>query len=104
MPSEETKFPTIYTDPEYQQTHRNLFSAALLQPLQEVLPPGVTKSSFEAAINAFQGIVGNDQVILGKGLEEYVDPYELWENEGNRRMPSCAIWYATKRRASLLFM
>lgn len=92
MTSNETKFPIRYADPEYQQTHRDLFSAALLQPLEELLPPGVSKASFDAAVHRFQEIVGNDQVILRQGLEEYVDPYELWENEGNRRMPSCAIW------------
>lgn len=92
MPSNETAFPVRYSDPEYQQTHRNLFSTALLQPLQEVLPPGVDKSSFEAAVKEIRGVVGDDQVILGNGLEEYVDPYELWEYEGKRKMPSCAIW------------
>jgi hypothetical protein len=92
MSSDETSFPARYSDLEYQETHRNLFSSALLQPLQEVLPPGVSKTSFEDAINEIRDVVGNNQVILGKGLEEYVDPYELWEHEGKRKMPSCAIW------------
>jgi len=92
MSSKETTFPIRYSDPEYQNTHRNLFSEALLQPLQEVLPPGVDKSSFDAAVREFRDVVGDNQVILGNGLEEYVDPYELWEYEGRRKMPSCAIW------------
>lgn len=45
----------------------------------------ISKRSFEDAIKEIRDVVGNDQGVLGNRLEEYVDPYELWENEGKRK-------------------
>lgn len=92
MGSTDIKFPVRYTDPEYQSSHRNLFSGALLSPLQDVLPPGVNRQQFDQAIKDFEDAVGKDHVFRGQSLEEYVDPYELWETEGKRKMPSAAVW------------
>ncbi len=92
MGSSDVKFPIRYEDPEYQQNHRTLFSGKLLTPLDYVLPPGVSQQDFDIAISEFQKIVGKRHVFTGAHLEEYVDPYELWEKEGKRRMPSGAIW------------
>jgi hypothetical protein len=86
------KFPIRYEDPEYQLNHQNLFSGALLTPLESVLPPGVDRQQFTTAIADFESVVGKDHVFQGQSLEEYVDPYELWEKEGKRKMPSAAVW------------
>ncbi|KAJ9500493.1 hypothetical protein H2202_004288 [Exophiala xenobiotica] len=91
MGSIDTKFPVRYEDPEYQENHRTLFSGKLLTPLDYVLPPGVSQQDFDIAISEFQKVVGKEHVFTGAHLEEYVDPYELWEKEGKRRMPSGAI-------------
>lgn len=92
MGSADLKFPVRYEDPEYQSHHRNLFAGALLTPLVHVLPPGVTQEDFDHAIAEFGKIIGKEHTFLGAALEEYVDPYELYETEGKRRMPSAAVW------------
>ncbi|KIW98341.1 uncharacterized protein Z519_00001 [Cladophialophora bantiana CBS 173.52] len=91
MGSMGVKFPIRYNDPEYQLNHQNLFSQALLCPLKNVLPPGVDQAQFDRAIVEFEDAVGKDNVFRGEALEEYVDPYELWEEEGRRKMPSAAV-------------
>lgn len=93
MGSADVKFPVRYQDPDYQENHRALFLGKLLKPLESVLPPGVSQQDFNSAIAEFEKVVGKDYVFTGASLEEYVDPYELWENEGKRRMPSGAVWY-----------
>jgi hypothetical protein len=85
------KFPARYTDPEYQASHRQLFSGVLLSPLEDVLPPGLNQQQFDAACADFEAAVGRAHVFRGQSLEEYVDPYELWEQEGKRKMPSAAV-------------
>lgn len=92
MGSSNLKFPVRYEDPEYQEQHRNLFLGKLLRPLEKVLPPGVNQQDFDLAIGELQKVVGEEHVFLGDSLEEYVDPYELWESEGKRKMPSGAVW------------
>ncbi len=92
MGSIDIKFPIRYEDPEYQSNHRSLFSGVLLSPLENVLPPGVSKEKFDQAFADFESIVGKDHVFRGTSLEEYVDPYELWEKEGKRKVPSAAVW------------
>lgn len=86
------KNPAQYEDPEYQATHQGLFSGGLLCPLETVLPPDVSQADFDSAIAEFQTAVGKENTFLGEALVEYVDPYELWEHEGKRKMPSAAVW------------
>jgi hypothetical protein len=95
MGSPDIKFPIRYEDPEYQSNHRSLFSGVLLSPLENVLPPGVSQQQFDQAITDFESAVGKDHVFRGQSLEEYVDPYELWEKEGKRKMPSAAVWWVS---------
>jgi hypothetical protein len=95
MSSPDSKFPVRYLDPDYQQNHRNLFSGSLLAPLEPVLPPGLTQSEFDRALTEFRKAIGDDQVFVGLNLEEYVDPYELYEKEGRRKTPSAAVWYVS---------
>ncbi|KAB2578871.1 4-cresol dehydrogenase (hydroxylating) flavoprotein subunit [Lasiodiplodia theobromae] len=86
-----TRFPERYHDPEYQSTHRALHSESLTRPLEAVLPPGVSQADFDSAIKEYAAIVGHDGVFTGQALEDYIDPYELWEADGKRRMPSGAV-------------
>jgi hypothetical protein len=82
---------SMYIDAEYQSTHYNLFKDSITAPLTSVLPPGLTKSAFDDAIQEYGKAVGDDQVLRGDSLTEYIDPYELHESEGTRRMPSAAV-------------
>ncbi|ORY00977.1 hypothetical protein BCR34DRAFT_606114 [Clohesyomyces aquaticus] len=89
-------FPVVahsaaYTNEEYQSTHFNLFKDSITVPLKPVLPPGVTQYAFDAAILYYMAAVGHDQVLKGDALAEYIDPYELSESEGKRKMPSAAV-------------
>ncbi|KAH6866497.1 hypothetical protein BKA58DRAFT_205548 [Alternaria rosae] len=81
----------MYIDPEYQSTHFNLFKDSITVPLKSVLPPGVSRDAFDKAIARYKGVVGDAQVCLGDALTEYIDPYELHEEEGTRKMPSAAV-------------
>ncbi len=92
MGSNEFKFPVRYDDPEYQQNHRALFSGSIISPLEHVLQPGVSQEAFDHAMADFKEIVGEEYTFIGQALEDYVDPYELWEKEGKRKMPSAAVW------------
>ncbi|KAL1620868.1 hypothetical protein SLS54_005798 [Diplodia seriata] len=76
------RFPERYHDPEYQSTHRELQSNSLIRPLEAVLPPGVSQADFDRAIKEYTDVVGEDGVFTGQALEDYIDPYELWEAEG----------------------
>lgn len=80
-----------YRDAEYQATHYTLFKKSITAPLKDVLPPGVTQANFKKAIQKYKDVVGEDQVLRGDGLTEYIDPYELQEAGGNRKMPSAAV-------------
>jgi len=80
-----------YLDAEYQSTHFNLFKESITVPLKPVLPPGVKQDAFNDAIRKYQAAVGDDQVLQGDDLTEYIDPYELREAEGTRKMPSAAV-------------
>jgi len=78
-------------DAEYQSTHYNLFRDSITVPLKSVLPPGVSRDTFDTAIEKYKSVVGDAQVYQGNALTEYIDPYELHEAEGTRRMPSAAV-------------
>lgn len=93
-PVASTDFPIRYDDPTYPQVHRTLFSGSLLRTLEPVLAPGVSQDDFDAALAEFVTVVGKDGVFVGKALEKYVNPHELREVEGNRRVPSAAVWFA----------
>ncbi|KAF2259217.1 FAD-linked oxidase-like protein [Lojkania enalia] len=81
-----------YKDLEYQNTHVTLFKNSITVPLTPILPPGVLRNAFDAAIQQYKAVVGDDQVLQGAALEEYIDPYELWESEpAKRKMASAAV-------------
>lgn len=80
-----------YLNKEYQDTHYNLFKDSITVSLQSILPPGISQNVFDNAIRGYQDAVGEDQVLQGDDLMEYIDPYELQEAEGKRKMPSAAV-------------
>jgi hypothetical protein len=80
-----------YLDNEYQSTHYNLFKESITVPLKPALPPDVTQQAFDNAIQKYKDAAGEDQVLLSQDLTEYIDPYELQEAEGTRKMPSAAV-------------
>jgi hypothetical protein len=82
---------SMYLDAEYQSTHYNLFKNSITVPLTSVLPPGLSQSAFDDALKEYEKAVGDDQVLRGGSLTEYIDPYELHEAEGIRKMPSAAV-------------
>lgn len=90
-PPAASRHSVAYADEEYQSTHYNLFKDSITAPLKPVLPPGVTRYGFDAAILQWMAIVGWDQVLQGNALTEYIDPYELDEADGKRKMPSAAV-------------
>ncbi|KAM5353475.1 hypothetical protein ACJ41O_000125 [Fusarium nematophilum] len=82
-----------YPDPEYEEAHRKTFSTPKV-PIRSVLPPNVSQGAFSQAILEFCATVGKDQVFVGDGLSDYIDPYDLSEDdETKRKMPSAAVWY-----------
>jgi hypothetical protein len=92
MSSPDTPKPSAaYSNAEYQSTHYNLFKDSITAPLKPTLPPGVTRYAFEAAILQYMMIVGWDQVLQEEALIEYIDPYELGEADGKRKIPSAAV-------------
>jgi hypothetical protein len=87
-----TIMPSLaYLDNEYQSTHYNLFKESITVPLKTVLPPGLQQDTFNDAIRRYKSAVGEDQVLQDHDLTEYIDPYELQEAEGTRKMPSAAV-------------
>jgi hypothetical protein len=84
-----------YIDAEYQSTHYELFKESITVPLAPVLPPGIQQEHFSKAICRYSAAVGEDQVLGGNDLIEYIDPYELQEDEGKRKIPSAAVRPAT---------
>jgi hypothetical protein len=80
-----------YLDKEYQSTHYNLFKESITVSLKPILPPGLQQNTFNDAIRDYKAAVGEGQVLEGDDLTEYIDPYELQEAEGTRKMPSAAV-------------
>lgn len=85
--------PAAYDDPEYQAAHLETFSYPLIPGIEVVLPPRVSQESFDAALKELAEAVGKDAVFSAEGLKEYVDPYEIPEAVGERKVPSAAVWY-----------
>ena len=84
--------PVKYTDLEYQDTHHAIFHDSLIQPLESVLPPGISRQEFEQTLAELVEAVGKEFVLVNEALLEYIDPYELRETEGQRKAPSAAVW------------
>ncbi|OJJ05940.1 hypothetical protein ASPVEDRAFT_199430 [Aspergillus versicolor CBS 583.65] len=80
-----------YADPDYEAAHRETFAAPKTK-IPDVLPIGVTKATFDAAIKDLVSAVGLASVFVGEALAHYVDPYDVYEDdESRRRVPSAAV-------------
>ncbi len=88
-----TVLPDKYPDPEYEKAHRDTFAAPTANKITPVLPPGVRKDDFAAAIKEFASVVGEAAVFVDEALSDYIDPYDIWEaDKGKRKVPSAAVW------------
>ncbi|PVH76549.1 vanillyl alcohol oxidase [Cadophora sp. DSE1049] len=96
---EALSLPIRYADPDYNSTHHKLFSKSLINPLETVLPPGVTQVEFNTAFGKLKEVLGHENVYVGKALAEYIDPYELQEEPSRRKVPSGAVCPATVAEA-----
>jgi FAD/FMN-containing dehydrogenase len=83
--------PIRYQDPEYQKAHNNLFLGRSKQPLEHVLPPGVSQGDFDQAIKGLVQTLGKANVFTGEAIRDYVDPYEVLEVSEGRKVPSAAV-------------
>jgi len=88
-----TSLPDSYTIPEYEAAHQSTYERVPRYPITPVLPPGVREEDFNKAIDEFIGVVGKDAVFIKEGLSDYIDPYDVDENnEDKRKVPSAAVW------------
>lgn len=83
----------VYADATYQSTHWTLFRDSVTTAVPCVLPPGLSQATFDTALQRYKAVVGVNQVYHGPDkLVEYIDPYELNEQDaGARKMPSAAV-------------
>lgn len=81
----------FYSQPYMQKEHAKVFFQSGTPPVPRLIPPGVSEADFERALEEFRTVVGATHVITGEGLVEYVDPYELYEDRPERKLPSAAI-------------
>lgn len=82
----------MYSDPEYQAAHDDVFATPLNALVEDVLPPGLTQDEFTGAIQQLVEALGQDAVFTGSKLKEYVDPWEIPESGHERKIPSGAVW------------
>ncbi|KAH0828434.1 hypothetical protein AYO21_00428 [Fonsecaea monophora] len=86
-----TEFPIRYTNPEWQNTHRTLLSGGLTKDLESILPPGLDQEDFDKAIGEYVEVLGKDGVFVGKALEDFIDPYELYGGPAPKMNSSVAL-------------
>ncbi|KAM6508080.1 hypothetical protein FSOLCH5_013279 [Fusarium solani] len=81
-----------YAQPEYEEAHLATFAAPKGYPIESVLPPDVKRETFEQALAEFVDAVGKDYVFIGDALSHYIDPYDIYiDDSERRRMPSAAV-------------
>lgn len=81
-----------YTVPELQSHHDHAFGTR--KPGTRALPAGHDEASFQAALDKFRAVVGDENAVTGEGLVDFRDPYPLFE-EGYEA--SAGIWLVFKR-------
>src|SRR4051812_15583275 len=60
------------------------------QRMRQILPPGLTLSEFNDALEAFRRVVGKDNVFSGDQLTPYADPYSIG-NDDDAHAASAAV-------------
>ncbi|KAK5173547.1 uncharacterized protein LTR77_002228 [Saxophila tyrrhenica] len=86
-----TTAPVRYEDSEVQKAHTDLYQDSSKRPLYPVLPPGLSQSEFDEAINELVSVLGNKNVFAGEALQDYIDPYEIDEPGVERKIPGAAV-------------
>lgn len=81
-----------YADPIYQAAHDDTFSHPIIKEIPAVLPPGVSQEDFDTALDRIAVALGEHAVFRGEKLKEYVDPYEIQEENHDRKIPGAAVW------------
>ena len=82
-----------YIDSDYEKAHQETFAPPKSRPIKPVLPPGVPQAKFEEAIRELASVVGKEAVFIKEALAHYVDPYDVHEDdEEKRKVPSAAVW------------
>jgi hypothetical protein len=88
-----TQLSSKYPDPEYQEAHRGVFDHPSRRPIRKVLPPDVGEEDFTRAIEELVSAVGRDFVFVDEALSDYVDPYDPYQDDPEKRKtPSAAVW------------
>jgi len=82
-----------YADLAYQAAHEDTFSHPLTVDVESILPPGISRESFDSALTELTGVT--DAVFTGDDIKDYVDPYEIPEAVNQRKIPCAAVWYAS---------
>lgn len=77
-----------YLDPLQQEAHEAFFIIDREGP-GEVLPPHLSKKDFLEILSQLRLICGLDNVVTGKDLVEFVDPFAV----NTAHIPSAAVWY-----------
>ncbi|KAK4171176.1 hypothetical protein QBC36DRAFT_102082 [Triangularia setosa] len=88
-----TTHPHTYPHPDYEAAHQETYERAPRRPIVPIpLPPGVRQSDFDLAISEFISIVGVESVFVKEGLSDYIDPYDVHEDDpSQRKVPSAAV-------------
>lgn len=81
-----------YADPVYQGAHDLTFSQPVVSGIATVLPPGISRETFDKALAQIAAALGAEAVFQGERLKEYVDPYEIPESRYERNIPGAAVW------------
>jgi hypothetical protein len=77
-----------YLDPLQQEAHDAFFIIGRDGP-EEVFPPNVQKADFIKALAQLREICGPENVVAGKDLVNFVDPFAV----NVCHIPSAAVWY-----------
>ncbi|KAI1871232.1 uncharacterized protein JN550_004677 [Neoarthrinium moseri] len=87
-----TQPTNTYPDLEYEEAHIRTFTPRKDRPISLVLPPGINQETFEKAVEEFALAIGKDQVFVKEALAQYIDPYDLHDDDNSKRkVPSAAV-------------
>lgn len=82
-----------YADPSYQAAHDDTYAHPLNSEIPEVFPPDITRLEFDNAMSKCSQVIGrNSTIFRGPDRKDFVDPYDLPEEDCERRIPGAAIW------------
>lgn len=77
----------VYEQQSLQEVHEAFFTAGRNAP-PRVLPPRTDEQTFSLIIEQLKTAVGEEHVIVGDDLINFVDPF----SPGQDHIPSAAVW------------